>query len=99
MYVRDTKGEAEVDQCGVNHDAFFGEIQQVRKIAEMTKATANSVSSAILVQQKYLARAKPTLKSVSNYATASVSVICTNAFACTANCTLHYARVREECAA
>ena len=78
MNVACTVGVAKMDECGVDHDlllALFQKVLQTKvgwdttflilthlKVAEMSVASPDAVSGAILVKHKHHARGKPALR-------------------------------------
>lgn len=56
-----TKSEAVVKKSGVNNSPTFCSFQQITKVTQMSVTTSNSVPGTVLVQDKHLARAKPSL--------------------------------------
>ena len=61
-----TEGIAEVNEGWVDEDCLLRTIEKVLKVFQVTVAAANPVPSAVLVENEYLARRKPTLHK-SNY--------------------------------
>ena len=62
VYMRGAECEAVVHEGGVDHDALFGPLQQVTQVCEVAVTPPHPVAGAVLVQDKHLARAEPTLK-------------------------------------
>ena len=61
MDVAGTEGIAEVNEGWVDEDCLLRTIEKVLKVFQVTVAAANAVPSAVLVENEYLARRKPTL--------------------------------------
>lgn len=57
-----TEGIAVVQECGVHQGVVIREIHQVFQVAEVTMTAPHPVSSAVLVQDKHLTGAEPTLQ-------------------------------------
>ncbi len=62
MDVWGTEGIAVVEQGRVHQGVVIREIHQVFQVAEVTMTAPHPVSSTVLIQNKHLARAEPTLK-------------------------------------
>lgn len=56
-----TKSKAVVKKCGVNNSPTFCSFQQITKVTQMSVTTSNSVPGTVLIQDKHLAWAKPSL--------------------------------------
>lgn len=57
-----TESEAVVQQCWVNHVTCVCSLQQVPKVAQVPVASSHTISSTVLIQNKDLTWAKPTLQ-------------------------------------
>lgn len=56
-----TKSKAVVKKSGVNNSPTFRPFQQITQVTQMSVTTSNSVPGTVLIQDKHLARAKPSL--------------------------------------
>lgn len=57
-----TESEAVVQQCWVNHVTCVCSLQQVLKVAQVPVTSSHAISSTVLIQNKHLTWAKPTLQ-------------------------------------
>lgn len=57
-----TESEAVVQQCWVNHVTSVCSLQQVPKVAQVPVTSSHTISSTVLIQNKDLTWAKPTLQ-------------------------------------
>lgn len=56
-----TEGIAVMQEGGIHQGVVIREIHKVFQVAEVTMAAPHPVSSAVLIQNKHLAGAEPTL--------------------------------------
>lgn len=61
MNMRGTEGKTIMKQGWVNDRPSFSIFNKLHQIAEMSMAATNTISSAVLIQNKYLTRTKPAL--------------------------------------
>lgn len=61
MDVGRAEGKAVVKEGGVDHGAAFCPLEQVSEVAEMSVTPSHSISRAVLIQYKHLARTEPAL--------------------------------------
>ncbi len=69
----------------VDEDCLLGPIEKVLKVFEVTVAAANAVPSAVLVENEYLARRKPTLHKQKQKATKVSTKVYYNTATCKVN--------------
>lgn len=60
--VRGAEGEAVVQQRGVDHGTVLSPLQQIAQVAQVPVAATHTVACAVLVHDKHLTRAEPTLE-------------------------------------
>jgi len=62
VHVGGAESEAVVEQSGVDHGAVVGPVEQVAEVAQVPVTSPDPVPGAVLVQDKHLARAEPSLE-------------------------------------
>lgn len=56
-----TKRKRVVNEGGIDHIVLLGAVEEIGEIAQVTVAAANTVTRAVLVQDKHLTRTEPSL--------------------------------------
>ena len=65
--VGSAEGKAVVDEGGVNEDPPLRPLQQVVEVTQVPVAAAHTVACTVLIQDKHLAGAEPTLRKIASF--------------------------------
>lgn len=67
MHMGGTESEAVVKESGVNNGSTLCSVQQITQVTQVSVTTPHSVPGTVLVQDKHLARAEPSLHSTAQH--------------------------------